>query len=123
MRPIGLDHIVITVADVEASLAWYRDVIGLSTERVEQWRAGEVLFPSLRVDASTVIDLLAGERSGTNVDHVALEVTDVDLDELAASGALDVVGGPAELWGAKGVGRGLYVRDPDGNVIELRTYP
>ncbi len=31
--------------------------------------------------------------------------------------------GPAQLFGARGVGTGLYIRDPDGNRIELRTYP
>ena len=45
------------------------------------------------------------------------------LDELAASGAVDVVSGPSELWGAQGMGMGLYVTDPDGTVVELRTYP
>jgi len=30
--------------------------------------------------------------------------------------------GPADLFGAKGVGRGLYIKDPDGNRVELRTY-
>ena len=34
----------------------------------------------------------------------------------------DVVAGPVRLWGAQGWGRGVYVRDPDGNTIELRTY-
>jgi catechol 2,3-dioxygenase-like lactoylglutathione lyase family enzyme len=122
MRVIGLDHIVLTVADVERSLAWYAGVLGLPTERLDEWRRGEVPFPSLRLDATTVIDLMVGERTGRNMDHVALLVVDVDLDELAASGRFDVVGGPADLWGAQGTGRGLYVRDPDGNVVELRTY-
>lgn len=44
------------------------------------------------------------------------------VEALAASGRFDVVAGPSDLWGARGQGRGLYVRDPDGNVIELRTY-
>ena len=37
--------------------------------------------------------------------------------------SLAVAGGPADLYGARGQGRGLYVRDPDGHVVELRTYP
>lgn len=56
------------------------------------------------------------------IDHVALVVTDVDLDELARRTDLDVEGRPAVLWGAQGNGRGLYLRDPDRNLIELRTY-
>jgi hypothetical protein len=55
-------------------------------------------------------------------DHIALTVTDVDLDELAASGRFEVLMGPADLFGAQGDGRGLYISDPDGNRVELRTY-
>ena len=56
------------------------------------------------------------------VDHLALTAEDVDLDALAAEGTLDVVMGPADLYGAQGVGRGLYINDPDNNLVELRTY-
>lgn len=122
MHVTGVDHIVLIVADVERTLDWYRDELGLEVERLEPWRAGEVLFPSLRISNASIIDVLAGDRSGQNVDHIALVVEGVDLDELAASGRFEVVAGPADLWGARGLGRGLYVRDPDGNVIELRSY-
>lgn len=123
MRVVGLDHVVLRVRDPEASAAWYSDVLGLEVLRLEEWRRGEVPFVSLRVDATTIIDLLAGEPDGTNVDHVALVVEGTDLDELAASGTVDVVRPVARLWGAQGWGRGLYVADPDGHVVELRTYP
>lgn len=122
MRTTGIDHLVLRSGDVERTLAWYREHLGVEAERLDEWRAGEVLFPSLRLSDTTIIDVLAGERSGTNVDHFAVVLTGVDLDELAASGAFDVVAGPSDLWGARGQGRGLYVRDPDGNVVELRTY-
>jgi catechol 2,3-dioxygenase-like lactoylglutathione lyase family enzyme len=122
LHATGLDHVVLTVADVERSLSWYLRELGLEGVRVEEWRRGEVLFPSVRIDATTIIDLVAGERSGQNVDHLCLVVEPVDLDAVAASGDFDVVAGPSRLFGARGEGVGLYVRDPDGNMIELRHY-
>lgn len=122
MRITGLDHVVLHVADAESALAWYRDVLGLEGLRVDEWRRGEVPFVSVRVDAATIIDLLEGGAPDGALDHLALVVEDVDLDELAASGTVDVVEGPASRWGACGTGRSLYVRDPDGHVIELRVY-
>ncbi|HEY5011143.1 MAG TPA: VOC family protein [Acidimicrobiia bacterium] len=122
MKVIGLDHIVIVTPDVERSLAWYEGVLGLAGERVEEWRRGEVPFPSVRVNATTIVDLLHGARSGTNVDHVCLVIEPQDLGALADSGRFDVAGGPATLFGAQGNGEALYVRDPDGNTVELRHY-
>ena len=122
VRVTGLDHVVLTVADVDRSLAFYRDVLGLGVERYDEWQRGDAPFVSVRVDGSTIIDLVVGERSGVNADHVCLEVAPCDLDELAASGRFDVVRPPAELFGARGWGQGFYVRDPDGNVVELRHY-
>jgi catechol 2,3-dioxygenase-like lactoylglutathione lyase family enzyme len=117
------DHLVLVSPDPERLVSWYRDELGIQPERLEEWRAKQVLFVSLRVNDSFIIDVLEGERTGTNVDHVAFVVEGVDLDELAASGRFEIEAGPADLFGARGTGRGLYFRDPDGNLIELRTYP
>lgn len=122
MPVIGFDHLVLNVADVHRSLAFYVGTLGLAPERVAEWEAGEVFFPSLRVDATTVIDLMPLERSGQNVDHLCLVVDD-DIDELAARSDLVIEGGPGERWGAQGVARAIYLRDPDGNLVELRRYP
>ena len=122
MRLTSPDHVVLVSPDPERLLAWYVDELGLEAERADEWRRGEVLFVSLRVNDTFLVDIAAGERSGTNVDHLALVAEDVDLDALAASGRFDVEMGPADLFGARGTGRGLYVRDPDGNRVELRTY-
>jgi glyoxylase I family protein len=122
MRFAGPDHIVFVSPDPERLVAWYADELGLEVLRLEEWRRGEVPFVSLRVSPTFLIDVFAGERTGVNLDHVALTVSDVDLDELAASGRFEVQMGPADLWGAQGVGRGLYIADPDGNRVELRTY-
>jgi catechol 2,3-dioxygenase-like lactoylglutathione lyase family enzyme len=122
LRPIGFDHLVLVVADVERSLAWYVEEVGGEPVRVDEWRAGEVFLPSVRFSSETIIDLIAGERSGQNVDHLCIVVEPVDLAGVRDSGRFDVVEGPATRYGAKGDGTSLYVRDPDGNLVELRHY-
>ena len=117
MRVTGFDHIVLVVSDVERSLGWYRDALGLAPERVEEWKDGRAPFPSVRIDAGTVIDLVQGNRDGRNVDHFCLVVE----DELDVDGH-EVVEGPVPRWGARGMATSVYVRDPDGNVVELRRY-
>jgi catechol 2,3-dioxygenase-like lactoylglutathione lyase family enzyme len=118
VKVVGFDHLVLRVADVERSLAFYCGELGLVGERVEEWRAGEVLFPSVRITDTALIDLLDAARTGDNVDHFCLVVEPTDLAALAASGRFDVVGdGPTDgLFGAQGFATSLYVRDPDGNV-------
>ena len=123
MRVTGLDHVVLDVADTHRSVAWYRDELGLAVERYGEWQRGEVLFTSVRIDETTIIDLLEQAPTGRNVDHVCLVVDDVDVDELAASDRFEVVMGPVDVWGALGMGRSVYVADPDGHTVELRTYP
>lgn len=118
----GIDHLVLNVADVERSVAWYVERLGFEPLRLEEWRRGEVLFASVRLTDTFIIDLFANERSGDNVDHLCLVVDPTDLDALAASDDFDVVSGPSEVFGAQGMGRSVYVRDPDGNVVELRNY-
>ena len=122
----ALDHIVLAVQDVERSVAWYRDVLGLEPLRLDEWRRGEVFFPSLRINEGTIIDIVptssGAAPSDRNVDHFCVTASPVDLAELAAGGSFDVVEGPVERWGARGNATSLYVRDPDGNVVEIRHY-
>jgi catechol 2,3-dioxygenase-like lactoylglutathione lyase family enzyme len=120
VRVTGLDHIVLRCRDVEVSLAFYCDELGLEPERVEEWRRGEVLFPSVRINATSVIDLFASPREGQNLDHFCLVIEPTDLDELADRfpGSHRADG----LFGAQGFASSVYLHDPDGNTIELRSY-
>lgn len=119
VKVTALDHIVLVSADPERLIAWYGEVLGLEPLRLEQWRRGEVPFASLRVSADTIIDVQHGVRDGTNMGHMAL-VVDGDLAALAAEHDVDP---PRTLFGARGQGEGIYLRDPDGNGVELRAYP
>lgn len=128
-----MDHIVLVVADVERSLQWYLDVVGMTPVRVDEWRAGRVPFPSARVNDGTIIDIIPGRGAGTvekvddfstvdNVDHFCLVVEPDDLELIVSSDAFDVIEGPVTRYGARGDGTSVYVRDPDGNTVEFRHY-
>ena len=129
MRVCGLDHIVLNVRDVERSLDFYHRLLGLPAERVEAWRKGEVGFPSVRVNEATIIDLFGMPETGggqqPNLNHFCLVTERADLeaaaDELTGAG-VTIERGPALRSGARGDGLSVYFRDPDANLIELRTY-
>ncbi len=116
-----IDHVVVNVADAERSLAWYCDLLGLAPEMVDEWRSGDAPFPSVRINDGFIIDLLQTERTGQNVDHICL-VVEGDPEAIASDERFDVITGPAVRGGARGDGRSVYVSDPDGNVVELKSY-
>ncbi len=126
-----MDHIVLRTNDVEESLRFYTEVLGLQAERVEQWRAGEVRFPSARINADTIIDFFAsdeipgGRDDVRNQDHFCMVIDETDMDALKArfeDAGIDIQAGPGKRWGSHGDGISLYIYDPDDNVVELRHY-
>jgi catechol 2,3-dioxygenase-like lactoylglutathione lyase family enzyme len=128
-RIIALDHIVLNVADVERSLAFYSQTLGLPAERVEAWRRGELRFPSVRVNEATIIDLVqSSERAAEdalNLAHFCLVTDAEDINTVAqelTSAGIVIERGPGMRSGARGNALSLYFRDPDNNLIELRTY-
>jgi catechol 2,3-dioxygenase-like lactoylglutathione lyase family enzyme len=121
LRVTGLDHVVVCCSDVERSLTFYCDSLGLEPERLDEWRRGEVPFPSVRISPTTVIDLFAKSPDGVNMDHMCLVVEPTDLDEIAA--AFPGSTRAEHLYGAQGFASSVYIADPDGTTIELRCYP
>ncbi|WP_449465465.1 VOC family protein [Stenotrophomonas humi] len=124
-----IDHVVFRVRDPEASIAFYRAVLGCEVVR----RRDHLGLVHLRAGAS-MIDLISvdgklGSRGGAaavsegrNVDHLCLRVE--PFDEAAIAAHLQALGIPptkAEInFGAEGDGLSLYFHDPDGNTIELK---
>ena len=116
------DHLVLRCRDIETTLAWYQDNLGLAPVRVDEWRDGKVFFPSLRINSNTIVDLLPGDSQDGRLDHICIVVEPVDFEALAASGRFEVLDGPDQRYGARGNGTSVYVRDPDGLTVELRYY-
>jgi catechol 2,3-dioxygenase-like lactoylglutathione lyase family enzyme len=129
LRITAMDHIVLNVSDVERSLAFYTEMLGLKPERVEEFRSGKVGFPSVRISESTLIDLVSdGAEQGSsrrNLNHFCLTAQEIDLgalaDDLEAKGVTITVR-PASRWGARGQATSIYILDPDENEIEIRHY-
>jgi catechol 2,3-dioxygenase-like lactoylglutathione lyase family enzyme len=123
VKGIGLDHMVLNVADAERSLGYYTGALGLAGERVEEWRRGEAPFPSVRINETTIIDLFVSARRGENLDHFCLVLPAAAWDEMVASRRIEILRGPSHVFGARGIGVSVYTLDPDGNTVELRHYP
>ena len=134
IKIIELDHIVLNVGDIDRSLRFYTDVLGLKGERVDEFRAGKVGFPSVRITDQTIIDLfprkdgaakLTAEKVDGNLNHFCLVVGAADFSgivEYLAENHVTVREGPVSRWGAQGRATSVYFLDPDGNEIEIRAY-
>lgn len=122
-RAFDFDHFVLVCRDVEATLAWYQRHLGLEGVRLDEWRAKQAPFPSLRVTGSTIIDLIPGspEQRG-HLDHICFVVSRDDIEAVRAAGEL-AIEDEGTRFGARGNAHSIYVRDPDGLLVEMRAYP
>lgn len=125
----GIDHLVLRVRDRTRMLAFYCDVLGCSVEREQaaigltQIRAGRSLIDLITVDGK--LGRMGGAAPGAegrNLDHFCLTVDTYDEDAMRAYLAAHGVeaGESGQRYGAEGEGPSLYLRDPEGNVIELK---
>jgi catechol 2,3-dioxygenase-like lactoylglutathione lyase family enzyme len=131
---VVMDHIVLNVENEEKMIAFYSEVLQLPTERLEEYRAGDVPFPSVRLNPDTIIDLFPkklweknaprGEHR-ENLNHFCIVVTNVDWEALVKrleATEISIERGPVRVWGAHGTGTSIYFLDPENNLIEARYY-
>jgi catechol 2,3-dioxygenase-like lactoylglutathione lyase family enzyme len=131
-----LDHIVLNVADIDRSLEFYTDVLGLRPERLEEFKSGKVGFPSVRINDRTIIDLFpikdapaakqGTEKVNGNLNHLCLVVSHHDFSGIVSyltQREIAIREGPVSRWGARGRATSVYFLDPDGNEVEIRAYP
>ncbi len=128
----GLDHLVLRVADLPRMLDFYLGVLGCTVEKEQaaigltQLRAGRSLIDLVTLDG--VLGRMGGAGpsvEGRNLDHFALAVLPYDEPairaHLAAHGVEVVDSG--QRYGAEGEGPSVYVKDPEGNTVELKGPP
>ena len=126
---LGIDHIVLRVADLDRMIAFYCDALGCHVERREdkiglvQLRAGSSLIDLVPVDGELGRPGGAAPGAGgRNLDHFCLRVGPFDADAIHAHLARHgVEAGPVKTrYGAEGTGPSIYIEDPEGNVVELK---
>ena len=127
----GLDHVVLLVDDMAAAQRFYTEVVGCTVDRalprygMLQLRAGAALIDLVETSGPEGAWAKPEVAGGRNMDHVALATGPWEPEalraHLAAHGVEIVEEGVR--YGASGEGYSIYVRDPAGNVVELKGPP
>jgi catechol 2,3-dioxygenase-like lactoylglutathione lyase family enzyme len=121
-----IDHIIVKVNDLQASIDFYTNVLGFSNEGTDG------PFTLIRVNREFQIQMIASSTPG--MEHYAFAVTQAEFDRIferiKSAGiqygpTFNSVGtnkGPGEESGAQGIAPTLYFNDPSKHLLEIRTY-
>jgi len=118
-----LDHLVLTVADIDATVAFYTQVLGMEKVRFGDPARTALIFGSQKINlhpAAAPFEPRAANPTPGSADLCFITDTALDtvIDTLRDAG-VDLVHGPVDRTGAIGGLRSVYVRDPDENLIEI----
>ena len=120
----SLDHLVLTVQNLDATIAFYRDALGMEARRFGENRERVALhFGSQKINLHEVgkeFEPKAAVPTPGSGDLCFL--TDEPVDRLSArlqSAGQIIIDGPVQRSGAKTRLMSIYLRDPDGNLIEI----
>lgn len=132
LRILHLDHVVLRVLDLDRMVAFYRDVLGATLERVNtaagltQLRAGRSLIDLVPTDGAIGREGgAAPQAEGHNLEHFCFRIDGWDEASLRAWLLSHGVqpGEVRERYGEDGFGPSMYIRDPQGNRVELKGPP
>jgi len=122
---VGIDHVVVRAADPVALERFYLDVLGLSFEmrqgNLAQLRAGRALIDIVPADEPGPARGTS-RTGGPNLDHLCLRIEPFDAAAIANHLREHGVtcGAETSRYGAEGTGPSIYLRDPEGNAVELK---
>ncbi len=120
-----LDHLVLTVADIDATVEFYTRVLGMQAVTFGAGRTA-LAFGRSKINlhrAGHEFERKAHRPTPGSADLclIAADPLDQVIEELTARG-VPIEEGPVERTGATGPIRSVYFRDPDRNLIEVSTY-
>ncbi|RBA25105.1 VOC family protein [Herminiimonas fonticola] len=122
MKLDSLDHLVLTVKDVEATVGFYQKVLGMSTVTFGEGRKA-LAFGSQKINLHQYGKEFEPKAERPTPGSADLcFITSVKLDEVArhfANCNVSIEEGPIRRTGATGPILSLYIRDPDFNLIEV----
>jgi catechol 2,3-dioxygenase-like lactoylglutathione lyase family enzyme len=121
MKLIGFDHIVLCVADLQRTIAFYVNVLGM-TPREERTGKWSLHFGASKIslqDAGNAPEIARATVPGSGNFCVLAEEPVERLAEAASRLGIAIVAGPVEREGATGRILSVYLRDPDGNLVEV----
>jgi len=122
----GLDHLVLTVRDIAVTVQFYRDGLGMHVEQFEPadgTRRVALKFGAQKINlhqAGAEFEPKAAEATPGSADLCFLSETPLAEWQTHLGGlGLEVIEGPVARTGAMGPIRSIYLRDPDGNLVEI----
>lgn len=126
MRVDRLDHLVLTVADLDRTVDFYQRVLGMTAITFKGGRRA-LTFGAAKInlhEAGHEFEPKAA-RPGPGTADLCFIVDEplADVQEELVAQGIEIEEGPVERTGATGPIRSLYIRDPDQNLIELSNYP
>lgn len=125
MRIDRLDHLVLTVADLTRTIDFYAGVLGMEEVTFEDGRKA-LAFGRSKInlhEAGHEFEPKARQAVPGSADLCF--ITEDPLDEVIATlreHGVAILEGPVDRTGAAGTIRSVYVRDPDGNLVEISNY-
>ncbi|XPV68597.1 MAG: VOC family protein [Halarcobacter sp.] len=120
-----IDHLVLTVKDIDETVAFYTAVLGMKKEVFKENRVA-LKFGHQKINLHKLGSEF--EPKATNVKEGSADlcfISDVSVVEFKKhieSFSIEVIEGPVKRTGALGQINSIYLRDPDGNLIEISNY-
>lgn len=125
MRVSGIDHFVLTVRDIGATCGFYSRVLGMEVEEFEGGRrALKFGWQKINLHQAGAEFEPKAEKPVPGSGDFCL-VTDVPLKKVVEhlrSCGVEILEGPVARTGATGGIESVYLRDPDGNLVEVASY-